>query len=93
MEIGAGASAGSGHIAFAGVATLQIDGAILPANQIDSFVKGDAVTLHAYGAGDRISAGPIRNGGLEPIGFQPGPSCYGAIGGLPTFAGGAGNGG
>jgi autotransporter-associated beta strand protein len=52
LEIGAGGSAGSGKIAFEGsqatpptTATLVIDGATMPTNQIADFAPGDAIDL------------------------------------------------
>jgi autotransporter-associated beta strand protein len=46
LELAAGASAGTGTIAFGGpAATLQIDGTTMPSNTIDAFARGDVIDL------------------------------------------------
>ena len=57
LELAVPGAAGSFDIAFAGQATLALDGTALPANRIDGFAAGDAIDLRslAYNAGDTVS--------------------------------------
>ncbi len=57
LEIASPGAAGSFDIAFAGQATLALDGTALPANRIDGFAAGDAIDLRglAYSAADSVS--------------------------------------
>jgi autotransporter-associated beta strand protein len=58
LELAAGASTGTGTIAFNGpVAKLQIDGTTMPSNAIDTFALGDIIDLH----GLKFVAGATAN--------------------------------
>ncbi|MGI4975881.1 MAG: Hint domain-containing protein [Janthinobacterium lividum] len=83
LEIASPGAAGSFDIAFAGKATLALDGTALPANRIDGFAAGDTIDLRglAYAADDSVSiSGSVVTLGVGAASYTLDITGVGALG-------------
>ncbi|MGI4944704.1 MAG: Hint domain-containing protein [Janthinobacterium lividum] len=83
LEIASPGAAGSFDIAFAGKATLALDGTVLPANRIDGFTAGDSINLHglAYNTSDSVSvSGSVVTLGVDGTSYILDITGVGALG-------------
>ena len=83
LEIASPGAAGSFDIAFAGKATLALDGTALPTNRIDGFTAGDAIDLRglAYSTADSVSvSGSVVTLGVDGTSYTLDVTGAGALG-------------